>query len=279
MKKIVITIGITTIVTALVIIGGYFGYTKIINKADNINNEIIEKNENNSVNVENQIPENTENISLEKWSELTSVFYGENYGFRPKKVICTALAEYKIQVVILNDDEFLDELELDPRTGIAISKTAKNINLLTGKFDDEVLSKVEFENDECLAIGYIANGKENQIKDTYFNNQDEYEFLTTVKAGDRYNFIVIPKSREATLKVYTYKRTIEGELVFDELLTETKGTPLLIKSGEYEVVPNVGVVYECGDVKFTTMLITSGKDGTIVKGDYENYIKDISIYK
>ena len=279
MKRIVITNVITAIITALIIIGGYFGYTKIINKADNINNEIIEKNENNSENIENQIPENTENISLEKWSELTSIFYGENYGFRPQKVICTALAEYKIQVVILNDDELIDELELDPRTGIAISKTAKNINLLTGKFDDEVLSKVKFEREECLAIGYIAKGKENQIKDTYFNNQEEYEFLTTVKAGDLYNFIAIPKSREATLKVYTYQRTIEGELVFDELLTEAKGTPLLIKSGEFEVVPNVGIVYECGDVKFTTPLITSGKDGTIIKGDYENYIKDISIYK
>lgn len=279
MKRIVITNVITAIVTALVIIGGYFGYTKIINKADNINNEIIEKNENNSENVENQMSENTENISLEKWSELTSVFYGKNYGFRPQKVICTALAEYKIQVVILNDDEFIDELELDPRTGIAISKTAKNINLLTGKFDDEVLSKVKFEREECLAIGYIAKGKGNQIKDTYFNNQEEYEFLTTVKVGDMYNFIVIPKSREATLKVYTYERTIEGELVFDELLTEAKGTPLLIKSGEFEVVPNVGIVYECGDVKFTIPLITSGKDGTIIKGDYENYIKDISIYE
>lgn len=276
MKKTIITILITATVTAAIIIGGYFVYTEIIKGNNEINNGMTEGN---SEPTGNQIPENSENISLEKWSELTSIFYGNNYGYRPQKVICTELAEYEIQVVILNDDELLDELKLDPRTGIAISKTAKNINLLTGKFDDEVLSKVKFDNDECLAIGYITKGKENQIKDTYFNNQDEYEFLTTVKAGEKYDFIVIPKSREATIKVYTYKRTLEGELVFDEFLTEAKGTPLLIKSGEFEVVPNVGIVYECGDVKFTIPLITSGKDGTIIKGDYENYIKDISIYK
>ena len=274
MKKIIITILITAVVTAAIIVGGYFGYTRGVKKDNVTNNVTTEK-----VSEPTEIPENSENISLEKWSELASVFYGKNYGFRPQKVVCTALAEYKIQVVILNDDELLDELELDPRTGIAISKTGKNINLLTGKFDDEVLSKIEFANDECLAIGYIAKEKENQIKDIYFNNQDEYEFLTTVKAGDKYSFIVIPKSREATLKVYTYKRTIDGELVFDEFLTEAKGTPLLIKSGEFEVVPNVGVVYECGNVEFTIPLITSGKDGTIIKGDYEKYIKDISIYE
>ena len=270
MKKTIITILVTSAVTATIIIGGYFCYTKIIKENNGLNNEIKE---------ESKVTENRENISLEKWSELTSLFYGENYGFRPQKVICTALEEYKIQVIIFNYDDVIDELELDPRTGIAISKTAKNINLLTGKFDDEVLSKVKFENDECLAIGYIVEGKEKEIKETYFNNQEEYDFLTTVKAGEQYNFIVIPKSREATLKVYTYERTIEGELVFDEFLTEAKGTPLLIKSGEYEVVPNVGVVYECGDLEFTIPLITSGKDGTIIKGDYENYIKDISIYK
>ena len=173
MKKTVITIVITAIVTALLIIGGYFCYSKIINKANNANNNVTQKNEINSENLENQISENSENISLEKWSELTSIFYGKNYGFRPQKVICTALAEYRIQVVVLNDDELVDELELDPRTGIAISKTAKNINLLTGEFDDEVLSKVKFDNEECLAIGYIAKGKENQRRG-YWQRQRMY---------------------------------------------------------------------------------------------------------
>ena len=198
-----------------------------------------------------------------------------------KKTIITVLITVIVTTAIIVGGYFchIKELELDSRTGIAISKTAKDINLLTGKFDDEVLSKVNFENNECLAIGYIVKGKESQIKDTYFNNQDEYDFLTTVNAGDKYNFIVIPKSREATLKVYTYKRTIEGELVFDELLTEAKGTPLLVESGEFEIVPNVGVVYECGDAEFTIPLLLSGKDGTIIKGDYEEYIKDISIYE
>ena len=47
MKKTVITIAITALLTAVLMISGYFIYTKIINKDNNANSNMIKKNENN----------------------------------------------------------------------------------------------------------------------------------------------------------------------------------------------------------------------------------------
>ena len=64
MKKTVITIAITAVLTAVLMIIGYFIYTKIINKDNNTNINMTEKNENNYKNLENQISENIKDISL-----------------------------------------------------------------------------------------------------------------------------------------------------------------------------------------------------------------------
>ena len=53
LKKTVITIAITAVLTAVLMISGYFIYTKIINKDNNANSNMTKKNDNNSENVEN----------------------------------------------------------------------------------------------------------------------------------------------------------------------------------------------------------------------------------
>ena len=80
MKKTVITIAITAVLTAVLMIIGYFIYTKIINKDNNTNINMTEKNENNYKNLENQISENINDINLEEWRKVISVFYEEHYG-------------------------------------------------------------------------------------------------------------------------------------------------------------------------------------------------------
>lgn len=158
------------------------------------------------------------------------------------------------------------------------SQTADNTNMLTENFKYKVLSKINFENDECIAIGYIEKGKEEQIKEKYFNTNNEYESLTTVFEGDEYQFIVIPQKTDATLKIWKYNISEDGELFFDKLLAKAKGIPLLIETQCTEVFPRVGIEYENCDTKFIVPLMISGMDGKLIFSDYKNLIKDISIY-
>ena len=278
MKKTVITIAITAVLTAVLMIIGYFIYTKIINKDNNTNINMTEKNENNYKNLENQISENIKDISLEEWRKVISVFYEEHYGYKPDNVTCTEVGPHIIYVTIYHNTDLVAEYTLDAETGIASSPTERMANFFYGIFLDNLSTKVNFKNDECIAIGYIEKGKEAQIKEKYFDTDNEYESLTTVVEGDEYQFIVIPKSLDATLKIWKYNVSEDGELYFDELLLEAIGTPLLIKTQCTEVFPRVGVEYENGNTKFTIPLMISGMDGKFTFTDYKNLVKDISIY-
>ena len=144
---------------------------------------------------------------------------------------------------------------------------------------ENLSTKVEFEDSECLAVGYIAKGKEKEMKERYFNNEDEYSYLTTVSTGsDLCEFLVIPKKIDATIRIWKYNLSEEGELYFEELLTVAKGTPLLIKSESTEILPIIGIEYMCEDVSFTMPLQFSGMDGKLIFNENKDLIKDISIY-
>ena len=217
-------------------------------------------------------------LNMEEWRKEISVFYEENYGYKPDNVTCTEVGPHIIYVTIYHNTDLVAEYTLDAETGIASSPTERMANFFYGIFLDNLSTKVNFKNDECIAIGYIEKGKEAQIKEKYFDTDNEYESLTTVVEGDEYQFIVIPKSLDATLKIWKYNVSEDGELYFDELLLEAIGTPLLIKTQCTEVFPRVGVEYEFGDTKFTIPLMISGMDGKFTITDYKNLVKDISIY-
>ena len=218
------------------------------------------------------------NLNMEEWRKVISVFYEENYGYKPDNVTCTEVGPHIIYVTIYHNTDLVAEYTLDAETGIASSPTERMANFFYGIFLDNLSTKVNFKNDECIAIGYIEKGKEAQIKEKYFDTDNEYESLTTVVEGDEYQFIVIPKSLDATLKIWKYNVSEDGELYFDELLLEAIGTPLLIKTQCTEVFPRVGVEYENDNTKFTIPLMISGMDGKFTFTDYKNLVKDISIY-
>lgn len=277
MKKTIITILVTVIITTTVIVGAYLLYPKFKNKDENNENET--ENETIFILDGNGMEKDYTKMSLEEWTDIIENFYINNYNFNPERVVCSREKEQNIiHIKVYNEGFLIDEFTMNSETGLAVSTVARDVNFIEGRFVDEVLTKVTFEGDECLAVGFIAKGQEYQIRDKYFNNQDEYEYLTTVNVGDACQFIVIPKSRNATLKIYTYNISIDGELYLDEFLTEAKGTPLFITSEDTEVLPRAGVVYECDGTNFTLPLLTDGKDGKIIVLENENLIKDISIY-
>ena len=172
MKKTVITIVITAVLTAVLMIIGYFIYTKIINKDNNTNINMTEKNENNYKNLENQISKNIKDINLEEWRKVISVFYEEHYGYKPDNVTCTEVGPHIIYVTIYHNTDLVAEYTLDAETGIASSPTERMVNFSKGIFLDNLSTKVNFKNDECIAIGYIEKGKEAQIKEKYFDTDN-----------------------------------------------------------------------------------------------------------
>lgn len=219
-------------------------------------------------------------FSIDEWKELISAFYNKQYGYIPDSIICKE-ASYPntIFVTIYHNTEFVAEYDLNTETGIASSSTEKTVNFVTGEFVENLPTKVEFENNECLAVGYIATGKEKLMKERYFNNEEEYSYLTTVSTGSELcQFLVIPKKIDATIRIWKYNLSEEGELYFEELLTVAKGTPLLIKTDATEILPIVGIEYMCEDVSFTMPLQFSGMDGKLIFNQNEDLIKNISIY-
>ena len=219
-------------------------------------------------------------LSIDEWKELISTFYNKQYGYTPDNITCKE-ASYPntIFVTIYHNKELLAEYDLNTETGIATSPTEKTANFITGEFVENLSTKVQFENNECLAVGYIATGKEKLMKERYFNNEEEYSYLTTVSTGSELcQFLVIHKKIDATIRVWKYNLSEEGELYFTDLLTVAKGTPLLIKTEATEIIPAVGIEYVCDDVSFTMPLQFSGMDGKLIFNQNEDLIKNISIY-
>lgn len=217
-------------------------------------------------------------LTTEEWKQRISDFYDENYGYIPEKITYEENEPNIVYITIYHNAEMTDDYILDTQTGIASSSTQKTVNFFRGEFVEDLTTKVNFENNECIAVGYIEKGKEAQIIEKYFYTDDEYEYLTTVVEGDEYQFLVIPKKIDAKLKVWKYNVSEEGELYFDELLAEVKGTPLLIKTQNTEIFPRVGIVYELDETTFTIQLMISGMNGKLIFNDYKSLIKDISIY-
>lgn len=139
-------------------------------------------------------------------------------------------------------------------------------------------TKVNFEGEQCVAIGFVAKGKEKEFSDKYLNNSEEFNKLTTVSSGDEEQFVIIPKDKNSEIKIWTYKVTEEGEILIDKVIAENISKPVVIKAETAEVVPKVGIEYKSNDKKIVLPLTLSGKDGKLVLGENSNLIKDISEY-
>lgn len=157
---------------------------------------------------------------------------------------------------------------------IVVAALAVGVYLLISKNS----TKVTFEGEQCLAIGFIANGKEKDFSEKYLNGSEDFSKLTTITSGDEDQFVVVPKGKDSKIKVWTYKVTEVGEIVIDKVIAENVSEPILIKAETAEVVPKVGIEYEGNNQKIVLPLILSGKDGKIILGEKSNLIKDISKY-
>ena len=67
-------------------------------------------------------------LNMEEWRKVISVFYEENYGYKPDNVTCTEVGPHIIYVTIYHNTDLVAEYTLDAETGIASSPTERMAN-------------------------------------------------------------------------------------------------------------------------------------------------------
>lgn len=145
-------------------------------------------------------------------------------------------------------------------------------------------SKVNFNENEYLAIGYVLDEDLDEFKKQYFNsteNLKEYDFRSEEsKDYEQGNtFVIIPKTEDVVISIYNCFLNEEGELELgNTLLDNHKGSFIMIDD-YVEVVPHLCAKVKYNDLEAEFYLQFSGKDGTLVLTEVEDVVKDISMYK
>lgn len=165
-----------------------------------------------------------------------------------------------------------------------LALTGCNNNKEQNKLNITTLSKVEFNENECLAIGYILGEDLEEFNKKYFNSTENlkvYDFRSKIskdiEAGDR--FILIPKSEDVKISIYRCLFTEEGKLELDSLLLNNYNEPLILLDDYTEYIPRLCVKVKYNDLEEQFYIQFSGEDGKLVLTEVEDFIKDISIYK
>lgn len=140
--------------------------------------------------------------------------------------------------------------------------------------------KIKFSNDECLAVGFIPPGKEEEMYKKCFENQQK-ENIVKVNNGDAYKFIVIPKDDKIKIKVWSCEIGDDGELYTNNIISEYNKGPILLSTHEFEYIPNVAI--ECTNeetgIQFLLPITFNGNDGKLSLYGNEDNVLDISIYE
>lgn len=140
--------------------------------------------------------------------------------------------------------------------------------------------KIKFSNDECLAVGFIPTGKEEEMYKKCFENQQN-ENIIKVNNGDAYKFIIIPKDDKIKIKVWSCEIGDDGELYTNNIISEYNKGPILLSTHEFEYIPNVAI--ECTNeengIQFLLPITFNGYDGKLSLYGNEDNVLDISIYE
>lgn len=155
-----------------------------------------------------------------------------------------------------------------------------NQNKTNTSVEEKSNIKIKFSNDECLAVGFIPTGKEEEMYKKCFENQQN-ENIVKVNNGDAYKFIIIPKDDKIKIKVWSCEIGDDGELYTNNIISEYNKGPILLSTHEFEYIPNVAI--ECTNeetgIQFLLPITFNGYDGKLSLYGNEDNVLDISIYE
>ena len=148
--------------------------------------------------------------------------------------------------------------------------------------------KTNFSDNQCLAIGYVLDSNIDEFIHNNFHNNYTYnnlEVLDYRSADSREKkigncFVIIPKSEDVKITLYSCFINEQGELELDNTLIKNYTTPFIILDDYLAetTTPELCIEFEYQGFEEMFPIVFSGMDGKLDLTGVEQEVKDVSIY-
>jgi len=217
---------------------------------------------------------------ISEWENMIKYFYDTHGDYYPDKVVCHYIEQGDFVADIYTDGEITDQYIFDNKTFIAVNNYGTAIDFVQGIL---VESKVEFLDNQYLAIGYVLNEDYEKFKEKYLyvtDSLEEFDYrswdIKDTEQGNR--FVFIPKSDEVLVTVYDCFLNSNDEIELDNTLLYKHTGNFSILDDYIEVVPNLCIIFEYKGLEKQFYIQFNGENGHLYLEGVEKEVKDISLY-
>ena len=139
-----------------------------------------------------------------------------------------------------------------------------------GNVSERIQSKVKFEKNECIAVGYVTDKNESKFADKYFSKETykelaQYDFRETVNKKDNYGnkFVIIPINGEVEISVHKCHVDEKGNVIKDNAVIKNTSEPFIMLNDYIEYIPKICVSFKYNGNEDTFPITFSGEDGSL----------------
>lgn len=165
------------------------------------------------------------------------------------------------------------------------ASTENTVGIENGNVSERIKSKVQFSDNECIAIGYVTDLNEAKFADKYFPDGEYgqivyYDFRETVNKNDNYGnkFVIVPINGDVEITVYECGIDEEGELHIGKTLIQSISESFIMLNDYIEYIPKICVGFKYNGFEDVFPITFSGEDGSVDLTGHEMEVKDISLY-
>lgn len=183
-----------------------------------------------------------------------------------------------------NENEILESNTINTNKQ-DLANTTKLENEISGNVSERIQSQVKFNDNECIAIGYVTDSNEARFADKYFpdglyGQLAYYDFREPVNKVDNYGnkFVIVPINGDVIITVYECHIDEEGNILMDNPVIKSASEPFIMLDDYIEYIPKMCVKFEYNGYEDTFPLTFSGEDGSLDLSGHEMEVKDISLY-
>ena len=295
MKKLLGIIIVLLIIIIVIISIAFYTYVK--NNTNN-NPENFNNNTTNTDNGEFMLdgPGSIHNFFRDKsfgeWEELIDSFYGNYYGKYNINVECKYNDDGDFIATVTTEYEVTAEYKFNEENGLAEEvTTGEVVDFENGRImqpfstDASRFEYVEFNDNECIAIGYVTDLNEVDFIDKYFPDGSygslpyyDYRHESNRIPGYGNKFVIIPMNNKVEITVYDCYIGEDGELYTDNTLISKITEPFILLDDYIEYTPSMCIKFEYNGFEEMFPITFSGEDGSLDLNGYEMEVKDISLY-
>ena len=227
-------------------------------------------------------------MTVRGWQEKISQYHNCD----PKDIYCYYESSEFIAIVYDENYEEVAHYRFDDETGYALDSISGDVvDFLEGKAVEVNTTNgttIKFNDNQCLAIGYVLDSNIDEfIHNNFYNNYtyNNLEVLDYRSADSREKeienrFVIIPKSEDVKITLYSCFINEQGELELDNTLIKNYTTPFIILDDYLAetTTPELCIEFEYNGFHETFPIVFSGMDGKLDLTGVEEEVKDISVY-